>query len=300
MSLTVLAPGLFSLPVDAGRPNARHLGLPLGGAADRAAFVLANALLRNPSDAVALELTLAGPTLRAEHRTAAVVFGAPFGLTIVDRGPVAVGTTFTLEPGDVLRIGGTPTGTRGYLAVGGGFDTPSILGSRSALEPVKMGDVLTCPETHTAGRSLPFVTFPPGDADAGLRLRALDGPQRDWFPADAFFDRPFTLSRTSDRMGLRLTGEPTPRRPGELVSEPVSPGAVQITNDGLPVVLGVDGQTIGGYPKVAHVIRADLDRLAQLRPGGAVRFGRVTLDEAEAAAMERARELGDWLMRLGL
>ena len=300
MSLTVLSPGLFSLLVDPGRPTARHLGLPLGGPADRAAFALANALVRNPPGAVALELTLAGPTLRADHRTAAVVFGAAFGLTITGRGPVAAGTTFTLEPGDVLRIGGTPTGARGYLAVGGGFDTPVILGSRSALAPVRAGDRLTCPESHTPGRSLPFAAYPPGGEDGGLDLRAVDGPQRDWFPEDAFFDRPFAVSRTADRMGLRLTGEPTPRRPGELVSEPVAPGAVQVTNDGLPVVLGVDGQTIGGYPKVAHVIRADLDRLAQLRPGGGVRFVRVNLDEAEAAAADRARDLGRWLVRLGV
>jgi allophanate hydrolase subunit 2 len=99
-------------------------------------------------------------------------------------------------------------------------------------------------------------------------------------------------------MGLRLRGEPLSRRAGELVSEAVAPGAVQVTNDGLPVVLGVDGQTIGGYPKVAHVIRADLDLLAQLRPGDRVRFARVTPDEAESAASDRAAWLAAWLARL--
>jgi allophanate hydrolase subunit 2 len=99
-------------------------------------------------------------------------------------------------------------------------------------------------------------------------------------------------------MVLRLKGEPLARRAGELVSEAVAPGAVQVTNDGMPVVLGVDGQTIGGYPKVAHVIRADLDRLAQLRPGEEVRFQQVSMDEAEAAARARAAWLADWLLRL--
>ena len=93
-------------------------------------------------------------------------------------------------------------------------------------------------------------------------------------------------------------GAPRPRRPGELASEAVAPGAVQVTNDGLPVVLGVDGQTIGGYPKVAHVVRADLDRLARLRPGDRVRFVRVTPAEAETAAKERAAFLAEWLGRL--
>jgi allophanate hydrolase subunit 2 len=99
-------------------------------------------------------------------------------------------------------------------------------------------------------------------------------------------------------MGLRLKGTPLARKPGELLSEAVAPGAVQVTNDGLPVVLGVDGQTIGGYPKVAHVIRADLDRLGQLRPGDRVQFVRVSPEEAEAAARKRAAFLREWLTRL--
>lgn len=296
MSLTVLDAGLYSLLVDRGRPGARALGVPLGGAADRAALALGNALVGNDPDAVALEVTLSGPTLRANAPTACVVFGAPFALTVAGRGPVPAGTTFQLRAGDVLRVGGTPDGVRGYLCVGGGgFRTPAILGSRSALDPVRAGAVLECQASRTAGRSLGFVSVPLALHRA---LRALDGPQRNWFPDDAFFTRTFTVTPASNRMGLRLTGEPLAKRPGELTSEPVAPGAVQVTNDGLPIVLGVDGQTIGGYPKVAHVIRADLDRLARLRPGTAVRFERVTPAEAEATARERSRRLGEWLTRL--
>jgi 5-oxoprolinase (ATP-hydrolysing) subunit C len=129
-------------------------------------------------------------------------------------------------------------------------------------------------------------------------LRALGGPQRDWFTDDSFFAQPYEISAASNRMGLRLKGNPLTRKPGELLSEAVAPGAVQITNDGLPIVLGVDGQTIGGYPKVAHVIRADLDLLAQLRPGERVQFKRVSPEEAETAARERAAFLREWLKRL--
>jgi biotin-dependent carboxylase-like uncharacterized protein len=300
MSLTVLDPGPYSLLVDRGRPSARSLGVPVGGAADRAALALGNALVGNPPDAVALELTLAGPTLRADHPTAAVVFGAPFTLSIGGKGPVPAGTTFQLQPGDVLKIGGTPEGVRGYLCVGGGFHTPVILGSRSALEPLRPGEVLDSPPSFTPGRSLLFTSSHPltPSPPHPFTLRVLDGPQRDWFPDGRFFEQTYTVTPASNRMGLRLSGEPLARKPGELVSEPVAPGAVQVTNDGLPVVLGVDGQTIGGYPKVAHVVRADLDLLAQLRPGAAVRFRRVTPDEAEAAARERAGWLREWLTRL--
>jgi antagonist of KipI len=303
MSLTVLDAGLYSLVVDAGRPNTRALGVPLGGAADRAALALGNALVGNPPDAPALEVTLAGPTLRAEARTACVLFGAPFSLTVANRPASRAGTTFTLEPGDVLKVGGTPSGVRGYLCVAGGFDAPPVLGSRTALERLTAGAVLACPASRSGGRSLPFLT---SDAALGcasrlrgaVTLRCLPGPQRDWFAGDAFFAQTYRVSAASNRMGVRLTGEPLTRRPGELVSEPVAPGAVQITNDGLPVVLGVDGQTIGGYPKVAHVVRADLDRLAQLRPGEEVRFQQISIDEAEAAARARAARLAGWLLRL--
>jgi allophanate hydrolase subunit 2 len=126
----------------------------------------------------------------------------------------------------------------------------------------------------------------------------LDGPQRDWFPGDSFFAQEYEVAPASNRMGVRFRGAAILRRPGELLSEAVAPGAVQITNDGLPVVLGVDGQTIGGYPKVAHVIRADLDLLAQLRPGDRVRFVRVSHGEAEDAARARAALLRAWLTRI--
>ena len=118
MSLHVRDAGLFSLLVDLGRPHTRHLGLPLGGAADRTSLALGNALVGNLPDTLALELTLLGPTLEALDPTACVVFGAPFQ-SLVNGQPVRPATTFTLEVGDVLRVGGPSTGCRGYLCVAG-------------------------------------------------------------------------------------------------------------------------------------------------------------------------------------
>jgi antagonist of KipI len=304
MSLRLLQPGLFSLLVDFGRVRSRALGVPVGGAADRAALAIGNALVGNPPDAPAIEFTLSGPTLQAEHPTACVVFGAPFTITVNQR-PVEAGMTFTLAPGDVLRIGGTPAGARGYLCVAGGFESGEILGSRSALEPLKTGDVLRCSPSRCEPRGLGLVGLEapeplprPQEPLPPAILRVLDGPQRDWFTDDRFFLQDYEVAPASNRMGLRLKGEPITRRPGELMSEAVAPGAVQITNDGLPVVLGVDGQTIGGYPKIAHVIRADLDLLGQLRPGDRVRFITVSPEEAEEAASARNEMIRGWLARL--
>jgi antagonist of KipI len=287
MSLTVLSPGLHTLPVDLGRVGRRAWGVSLGGAADRASLMLGNGLVGNDPAAVGLEITLAGPTLRAEKRVAAVVFGAPFELMQNDerREP---GTTFTLMPGDVLRIGGTPTGCRGYLCVGGGFEPQPV--------PVKAGDVLVCGESAMGMRSLLNPLF--GEGRGEQTLRVVPGPQRDWFPDDSFFTRTHTVSPASNRMGVRLLGEPILKRTGELVSEPVAPGAIQITHDGLPIILGVDGQTIGGYPKVAHVISADLDKLGQLRPGDSVHFTCASEESAVQLARRRASELNQLLLRL--
>ena len=135
MSLVVREAGLQSLLVDFGRERSRALGVPVGGAADRAALALGNALVGNEPHAVAVEAAFVGPTLEALHPTACVIFGAPFQST-VNGIAVAAGVTFTLEPGDVLRVGGTLIGARAYLCVAGGFDVPEVLGSRSALEPL--------------------------------------------------------------------------------------------------------------------------------------------------------------------
>jgi antagonist of KipI len=145
----------------------------------------------------------------------------------------------------------------------------------------------------------------PAEKPGPKNLRVLEGPQASWFPADDFFasaeDSKATLFRVSpanNRMGVRLLGKPLKVPGRELVSEPVCPGSVQVTHDGQCIILGMDGQTIGGYPKIAQVISADLDILGQLRTGETVAFRRVSLEEAEAADRKKRTELHEWLVRL--
>lgn len=287
-TLTLLSPGLRTLVVDGGRPRSRRLGVAVGGAADRFSLAVGNALVGNPPDAAALEVALSGPTLVADADVACVLYGAPFDLRA--DGPRTAGTTFTLRRGETLRIGGTPAGARAYLCVRGGILSPVILGSRTSLVPLKAGDRLPCVRGTVGGR---FVEVEP----TGGPLRVLPGGQRDWFPPGAPRG-PYEVSQASDRMGVRLRGEALPVPAEEMASEPVCPGTVQVTRDGQCIVLGVDGQTIGGYPKVAHVIDADLDRVGQLRPGEAVTFAWVSAEEAEEAWRSRAEALRAWQLRL--
>jgi antagonist of KipI len=300
MSLYVVKPGLATRVVDAGRPRSRSLGVPVGGAADRWSLALGNALVGNKPDAAAVEIALAGPTLRAEVDLACVVFGAPFELSIVSnnqlRESVVVGKTFTLSAGDELHIGGTPVGTRAYLCVAGGLQTPVILESRSSLDILHGGENLACLPGLIAPRFFP----PDVWKTPGPELHVLHGPQADWFQESELYSQEFTITPASNRMGLRLEGRPLTMQPRELVSEPVAPGAVQVTRDGQCIVLGVDGQTIGGYPKIAHVISADLDALGQLRPGDKVRFVQMALEEAVERWKEREQILNKWLLRAEL
>jgi len=305
MSLRVLEAGLHTLVVDQGRPGYRSLGVPVGGAADRASLAIANALVGNPADAAALEFCLAGPTLQAQVESACAICGAPFNISITKEGSadriLSAGKSFTLKAGEQLQITGTPAGMRAYLAIRGGIQSTRILESRCSLEPIQAGVELPClpgrihSRFHRNGNLdspcflSPTVTWP---------LRVLDGPQATWFRWDEFAGPTLTVSPASNRMGLRLQGQPLTVPERELVSEPVCPGSVQVTRDAQCIVLGVDGQTIGGYPKIAQVISADLDHLGQLRPGDRVQFVRVTLEQATEIYRRRQAELRNWLMRL--
>jgi antagonist of KipI len=308
MSLSVLQPGLFSLLVDGGRPHHRSLGVSVGGAADRASWQLGNALVGNPVDATALEITFVGPTLVAEKPVGAILFGADFEIQRTSAKGVLTslrsGFTFNLETGDVLRVFGAPSGVRGYLCVCGGFSARSVLNSQSGFEPVQFGELLSCNESRVREGFGVFCETVVASLDSSqpvaspTTLRVIAGPHLNLFDEKVFIGGTFKVLPTSNRMGLRLQGPVLHREPVELISEPVAPGTIQVTNDGQCIVLGVDGQTIGGYPKIAHVIRADLDILGRLRPGQSFHFQFVTIEEAEDLAATRRRLFDDWLHRI--
>lgn len=303
-SVLIRAPGPQTTLQDLGRPQARRFGVPLGGAADTVAHRLALALAGVGSDAPTLEFRLAGPTLLAEGAAVRVALGgeAPARVTRTDgrSEPLAPWTTTTLQPGDALAVGMLATGATGYLALCPAPDIATVLGARGTMlragfgghegRALMPGDRLALAEGVPQG---PERSAAPPAATGPLRV--VPGPQVEHFTdaaMQAFLGQPFTVTDGVDRMGVRLAG---PRLAHsalgpDIMSEGLSPGSVQVPGDGQPIVLGVDAQTIGGYPKIATVISADLGRLGQLRPGDAVRFAAVTLAEARAArvALERA------------
>jgi biotin-dependent carboxylase-like uncharacterized protein len=292
MGLIVIDPGLSTTVQDLGRPGYREWGVPPGGAFDRGAAGLANALVGNGADRAVLELALVGGTYEAQGPLALAMAGAPMEARVVapdgSERILRIPLSWPLRQGERLTLGRALEGVRTYLAVRGGWRTRLRLGSRSSEERLRAGEDLpaepgSIPTRHPAGSFwTPRNTEP---------FRIVDGPDAlpddpAFDPSSSWADQRFRVGSRSDRMGLRLEGEPLAitSPPGRL-SSPVAAGAVQVAGGQL-IVLGVAGGTMGGYPHIAHVISADLDRLGQLRPGDGIMFRRVTLDQARAADQE--------------
>jgi biotin-dependent carboxylase-like uncharacterized protein len=274
-ALTVLATGPLTTVQDEGRPGQAALGIGRSGACDRASAALANRLVGNPASAAVLEVTFGGLAVRAGADLLVVTTGA--------RCPGAPHAAPTLlRRGAELRLGPPAGGLRSYLAVRGGIDVPPVLGSRSTdvlagLGPavVAAGDVLPVgePSVPPAGVDLAPVADPPAGEVA---VAVLPGPRADWFGAagwSALTGQPWQVTSDSNRVGLRLDGRPLARlRGGELPSEGMVRGALQVPPAGTPVLFLADHPVTGGYPVIGYVIDADVDRCAQLRPGQALRF----------------------------
>ncbi|MCZ2814066.1 biotin-dependent carboxyltransferase family protein [Modestobacter sp. VKM Ac-2979] len=275
MSLTVLATGPLTTVQDLGRPGQAALGIGRSGACDRASAALANRLVGNRADAAVLEVTFGGLTVRAEADLLVVSTGAR-----CPGAPHAAPTV--LRRGQELRLGPPASGLRTYLAVRGGIAVPPVLGSRATdllagLGPavVATGDVLPVGEPVDPAPGVDLAPVPEPTAGE-LTATVLPGPRADWFGDAgwaALTGQAWTVTSESNRVGLRLDGAPLERlRAGELPSEGMVRGALQVPPSGLPVLFLADHPVTGGYPVIGYVTDADVDACAQLRPGQALRL----------------------------
>ncbi|MSU23386.1 MAG: biotin-dependent carboxyltransferase [Opitutus sp.] len=295
MEIKIHRAGLLTTVQDLGRTGHRAAGVPLAGAMDPVALRIANLLVGNAENAAALELTLLGPELEFSAATLVAIAGGDFGALPLWQ-PVRV------RAGGRIKFGAARTGCRACLAVAGGLEVAPVLGSRSTDlratlggwdgRALRDGDTLRAPDLvresighwHIDERVLPAYSRAP-------TVRVVRGAQAGEF-GDEIFASAFKVTPQSDRMGVRLAGPVLGRAgAGDLVSSTVVPGTVQVPPDGQPIVLMADAQTIGGYPKIAHVITVDLPLVAQLRPGDTLRFRPVMLAEAHELALARERAL---------
>lgn len=294
--IEVVNAGIANSLQDGGRPGFRHMGIAISGALDPVLARCANALVGNAADSACIEIRAAGPTLAVVQGPVRFALAGEISASRVgadgDEDEVPAWQSVTLAAGDELQVGFLPGGTA-YLAVAGGFATPLQLGSRSSYQRAEIGTPLSfgvqIPCAAVAGGS------PETVADAWLDepapIRVMLGPQDDHFTRQAIadlFSNAYRVSPQSDRMGLRLEGKALQHvsaAAADIVSDGVTPGVIQVPGNGQPIILMADCQTVGGYPKIATVIAADLRRLAQATPGQPIRFAVV-----DAAAARQARE----------
>jgi biotin-dependent carboxylase-like uncharacterized protein len=301
--LIVQDPGPLTTVQDLGRMGHLRVGIPTSGPMDREAFLLANRLVGNPDDAAGLECTLIGPRIEFTDERLVAVTGADMTPTL-NGAAAAAWQGLRVRAGDVLRLGTARTGVRAYLAVAGGVATPLVLGSRSTYvrgrlgglegRALRKGDRLPL---GSVGAARPHRVRPERVPVYGAEatVAVVLGPQDDRFTAAgiaAFLEGPYEILPQSDRMGARLKGPFIEHTRGhDIVSDGVPMGGIQVIGEGQPIVLLADRQSAGGYTKIATVCSFDLGRIAQLKPGGRLRFRRVTVAEAHAMLRDSRRAL---------
>lgn len=281
-ALVVVRAGALTTVQDRGRPGHAHLGVPRSGALDGPASALVNRLVGNPPDAAVLETTLDGCALRPRSTVTVAVGGAPCPVA-VDGRPAAWGAPVRVPADALLEVGAASRGVRSYVAVSGGIAVERVLGSRSTdllsgLGPPPLATGVILPLGRPGQPHARVDVAPQPAPPAELVLRVTPGPRDDWFTPAAvrtFTTRAYRVSPASNRIGLRTEGPALDRAvTGELPSEGMVLGAIQVPPDGLPVVFLADHPTTGGYPVIAVVHPSDLPAAAQAPPGTPVRFVR--------------------------
>ncbi|WP_141892530.1 urea amidolyase family protein [Microbacterium kyungheense] len=279
-ALRILEPGLLATVQDLGRAGAASIGVAVSGALDRAALRTANRLLGNPEGAAAIEVTMGGLRAVADADLWFAVTGA-WGPVRLDGRDVDPFEAHAWPAGAELHVDWFAHGARAYLAVRGGIDVPTALGSRATdlLAGLGPAALRTGDRVHVGTpASTPIPVAPPqswgAPHDDELELDLAPGPRADWFASGtALYDAVWTVTGDADRVGVRLGGPELVRaRTGELPSEGMVPGALQVPPSGRPTILLADGPVTGGYPVIAVVTDASLDLVAQARPGTRIRF----------------------------
>lgn len=299
MSIKILTPGLFSTVQDLGRVGYQDQGFSTAGALDTYALRIGYTLIGNEGPAI--EFTIIGPTIQFLNDNTFVLTGGRFEATLNDQA-ISHQTVIFVEKGDELKIGSVVDGARGYILFGNPPEIPKVANSYSTHTRSKIGgyhgralkssDVITCQQnkmyTERIGLSCPVDTL-----NQEL-IHIIEGPQIERFSDEAkqkLVNKNFEISEKSDRMGFRLQGENiAPIESADIISEPLALGSIQVPNDGNPIILLNDKQTVGGYTKIATVCAADLPILAQKKPNETIKFEWITVEAATEKLKQKEQE----------
>lgn len=300
--IEIITPGLLTTVQDFGRVGVMKNGFTQNGAMDRYSMTVANRLCGNCDSAPVLEMTVLGVTARFTQDTVICVSGADFGAKINDK-PIKRNKAYKINNGDILSMGAAKSGMRAYLAVAGGIVGEYVFGSASTNlkfafgghfgKKLQSGDVLSIGTGAFSLDEIDKWEIPESEYSKDAQLRVVLGPQNDMFTDEdtrLFLSQEYEVTAQSDRMGIRLSGEPLKSKNGmDIISDGIVFGSVQVPNSGEPIILMADHQTTGGYAKIATVISVDLPRASQLSAGNTVRFKSITVEEAEQEAKKQKR-----------
>ncbi len=301
-SFKILSPAIAMSFQDLGRFGYGGDGVPQSGAVDLISLRLANALLDNKPFEAGLEFSFIGPEIQVENGSIRIANAANANGYVIDyitkqTRDIKPWQTAVLNPGDILKISALNAGVTGYLAVEGGFQLNKILGSYSSYakakigafdgQYIKSGDIIATNKHDPLVVQDKIITNP--KFDSCKELRVILGPQDDYFSLDTieeFCNQEFIVDKNSNRMGIRLNGKEVvviAEKGSDLISDGLVPGAIQIPGDGQPIILSKDCQTLGGYPKIATIITADMANIGQLKAGDMVTFKIVKQKQAKQA-----------------
>ena len=319
MKVIVARSGFLTSVQDVGRTGFREFGVSAGGALDPFALRVANLVVGNDEAAAGLEITFGGLQLHFQEERIVAWCGGEFDVRVGSTA-LPVGHAALARAGDELKFGRSEIGCRAWLAISGGINVPIVLSSRSTDlranfggfngRALRDGDVLPLvqkPRSTPAATGISSWTAPhdwvsPAKHEPTLRfVRGVDWNRFSASTLQHFMNELFAVSSDSDRMGVRIDGPELKREDNvDLISEAVAPGTIQVPPSGKPILLLGDCQTIGGYPKIAHVITVDFGIAAQLRAGDRVRFSEVSLADAHHLLLEREREFDRFRIGLSL
>ena len=305
MSITVLNPGLLTTVQDMGRVGYQQFGVSVSGVMDPRATSIANILVGNDEGEAVLECTMLGPQLRFDAANCIAITGGDLGPTL-DGKPIPNYCAVSVEAGQVLRFTAPKTGCRAFIAFAGGLDIPEVMGSRSTYMKAKIGGVegrklakddvigFRAPKTQLKNmkdRNL-YPEFVPRSV---YTVRVVMGPQDDAFTeagVRTFLSETYTVTPEFDRMGCRLEGAVIEHKEsGDIISDGIAFGAIQVPSAGKPIIMLADRQTTGGYTKIANVITADFRLIGQLKAGDKVRFEKVSIAHAQDALLTQRAAL---------
>lgn len=302
--LKVAKPGLFTTIQDEGRFGFQRYGIPVSGAMDVLSLITANLLVNNSIFEACLEITLLGPELEVLNEGQIAIAGADLSPSL-NRDSISCFETIQVRRGDVLSFGRPLSGCRAYLAVRGGINVPSVMGSKSTYvrggfgghegRKLEKGDIIN---TRTQpllqpGFRLSRECVPQYYDDTTVEV--ISGPQQDFFTdeeLEIFLSSTYTISIESDRMGYRLEGPRVKQKDSMVMISDATPvGAVQVPPSGKPIIVMRDAQTTGGYPKIAVLTTPDIPLVGQARPNDTIRFSRISLVKATEKLLAFAKKI---------